>query len=91
MKLDSWEPCPRCGSNRVQPINKVLLGFMIASMGTLVFGIMGIFIWIFIIAVPFCWIIGLFLAVFGQSIWQCQDCHKSWKMEKPKKAEIAHN
>lgn len=75
--MSDWEPCPRCGSNRVQQrgaLYAVLLGI----------GSLGCGIWLLII--PF---IGIPLMLFGlvmlaispaqHRMVQCQDCNNAWK------------
>jgi len=77
MAQKQWEPCPRCGSNRVQ------------SRGTVFFALIGIVligISIWLLIIPPIGIAGiifgaLFLAIapFTKSIVQCEDCKHSWK------------
>ncbi|MDR9755819.1 MAG: hypothetical protein RJR35_03600 [Thermoanaerobacterales bacterium] len=76
-KKEVWEPCPRCGSNRVQPRGGVfffILGFCL----------MGISIWLLIIppigiAGIVIGLIFMLIAPFAKNQLQCQDCHKAWK------------
>ena len=80
-KKEAWEPCPRCGSNRVVSRG----GCFRAIMGL---GIMSIGLWILIIPI-LGWIAGPVLMLFGLIILisspgtknqlQCQDCHNTWK------------
>lgn len=53
MEKKNWEPCPRCGSNRVQAYSRLLFALVGIAM-------IGISIWLLII--PF---IGLFGILFG--------------------------
>jgi len=76
-KQDKWEPCPRCGSKRVQSRG----GCFFFVLGFCLFGIS---IWLLIIPpVGIAGIIvGLLLMVispFAKNQLQCQDCKKSWK------------
>ena len=76
-KQDKWEPCPRCGSKRVQSRG----GCFFFVLG---FCLLGISIWLLIIPpVGIAGIIiGLLLMViapFAKNQLQCQDCKKSWK------------
>ncbi|MGG3987696.1 hypothetical protein [Bacillus smithii] len=77
-----WEPCPRCGSNKVRTYGKwfwFLVPFM--SGGCLVWlGI--IFFPILFIALPLILIspLGFLLP----KMFQCEDCKYSWKVKKNK-------
>ncbi|OPZ97062.1 MAG: hypothetical protein BWY70_01594 [Bacteroidetes bacterium ADurb.Bin408] len=76
-----WEPCPRCGSNRVQSRG----GCFMAIMGL---GIMSVGLWILIIPVlgwiagPLAMLLGLIILItspLAKNDLQCQDCHNTWK------------
>jgi len=74
---ENWEPCPRCGSSKVDSRGKLfffILGFALA----------GISIWLLII--PPIGIAGIVLglllmvaSLFVKKTLQCRDCKKSWK------------
>jgi len=77
-KEEPWEPCPRCGGNRVTTTGKGT----IALMGI---GMISIFFW-FLFLFPPAGIIGmvvgaalLLMSPFVQPMLSCQDCKKSWK------------
>ena len=77
-KKDKWQPCPRCGSNKVENRG----GCFFAVLGI---GVISIFFWITLF-VPPVGIIGmivgaalLLFAPFTKGILQCSDCKKSWK------------
>lgn len=81
---DKWEPCPRCGSNRVRSMG--LAFFILMGLGTLGFGVL--FLIIPFIGIPLM-VIGaafLILAPFSKNTLQCQDCKKSWKYPANKNA-----
>jgi len=85
MSQDNWEPCPRCGSNRVQPRGTLFL----ALVGV---GLIGISIWLLII--PPVGIAGILLGILfiiaaplSKGTVQCQDCNYSWKFPHEKKIE----
>ena len=76
-KKDKWEPCPRCGSNKVKARGGcffALLGICLASIG----------IWLLIIP-PIgigCIVIGILLVVispFTKGNLQCEECDNAWK------------
>lgn len=84
-KKENWEPCPRCGSNRVIKQGKgyfLLIGV----------GLIGIGIWLLIIppiGVPTV-IVGLGLMVFGlftKGFLECRDCKKVWRYKTKTAAE----
>jgi hypothetical protein len=84
MKEQNWEPCPRCGSNRVQSMG----GCFFAVLG---FCLIGISIWLLII--PPIGIVGIlagiflmFVAPFMVKMLQCKDCKKSWRANKKDKS-----
>lgn len=74
--MKKWEPCPRCGSKRVQTASVgalVAFGICVACMGVplLIFPYAGI---------PLI-LIGIALAVFApmaKSTLLCKDCRHSW-------------
>ena len=77
-KKEKWEPCPRCGSNKVE--SKGILFFAILG-----FSLIGVFIWVAIL-IPIIGIPGIiigavlmFLSPFMRNMMQCKDCNKSWK------------
>ncbi len=85
MKKDKWEPCPRCGSNKVD--SKGGCFFFVLGLCVL-----GISVWFLII--PPIGIGGMLLgaalmliAPFSKGILQCQECHKSWKFPAKKEVE----
>ena len=76
-KKEIWEPCPRCGSHKVESRG----GCFFFLLG---FGLAGVSIWLLFI--PPVGIIGIILGValmgvspFTKNFLQCQDCKKSWK------------
>lgn len=85
-KKEKWEPCPRCGSNRVKSMGMlffVLLGIGLAGIGIL------LLLFIPIIGIPMI-IAGLALLLvspFTKGILQCEDCKKSWKYPTTKNAK----
>ena len=88
-KKEIWEPCPRCGSNRVQSRG----GCFMAITGL---GLMSIGLWILIVPIlgwiagPLLMIIGLVILVTSpgsKNQLQCQDCHNAWKYPHPQEAE----
>lgn len=82
-KQDKWEPCPRCGSNRVESRGGCfffLLGIGLAGISC------------FFLIIPPIGIVGIALGIFFMFIsprmndtLQCQDCKKSWKYHAEKK------
>lgn len=81
----SWEPCPRCQSNKVQTSGKgfmFLLGLMM----------LGCFFWLGLLFWPL-WLgsaVGLVMMViapFMPKVNQCQDCNHAWK---PVKGSAVH-
>ena len=78
MSDEKWEPCPRCGSNRIDSRG----GCFYFILG---FSCVGIFIWVTLL-LPIIGIPGIilgavfmFLAPFMSGTLQCEDCKKSWK------------
>lgn len=76
-KSEKWEPCPRCGSNRVESRGGCF--FFLAGLA-----LTGISIWLLII--PPIGILGIVIGIalmiaspFAKNMLQCQDCKKSWK------------
>ncbi len=77
MEKKNWEPCPRCGSNRVQARGTaflVILGFCL----------IGISIWLLIIppvgiAGMLFGILLIIVAPLAKGNLQCQDCNFNWK------------
>jgi hypothetical protein len=91
-KKEIWEPCPRCGSNRVVSRG----GCFIALMGLM---FMSIGLWILIIPIlgwfggPFMMLIGLLFFIaspLAKNQLQCQDCHKTWKYPHQAEAEATN-
>lgn len=88
-KKETWEPCPRCGSKRVQARGgcfMVILGLGVMSLGIwlLLVPILGV------IAGPITMLVGLLLLItspFARNQLQCQDCHKTWKYPYPAEHE----
>lgn len=79
IKQDNWEPCPRCGSNRVIVIPKWgLFAFFLIS--GLLFTFAGILIWIIFpvgLGLLFISIITLFIPKNNT----CRDCNNVWKQK----------
>lgn len=76
--MSKWEPCPRCGSNRVKSMGMFM--FVLLGLGLISFGL--IFTLFFpIIGIPLLAIGVLFLIIspFTKNTLQCEDCKKSWK------------
>lgn len=85
----TWEPCPRCGSIRIDERGK-LFWFLVpfASGGCLVwFGLLFPLFWIF----AFLLILLSPLGFFMPKIHHCKDCNYSWKAQKKGKAETPAN
>lgn len=85
-KKEMWEPCPRCGSNRVE--SRGIAFFVITGIA-----LIGISIWLLIIppvgiAGIIAGIVFLLAAPFSRGILQCKDCNKSWRY-KPKKDQTS--
>ena len=81
-KKDKWEPCPRCGSTKVESRG----GCFFFVVG---FCLMGISIWLLII--PPVGIAGIVMGIalmlvapFAKNQLQCMDCKKTWKFQKKK-------
>lgn len=77
MEKKNWEPCPRCGSNRVQAYSRLLFALVGIAM-------IGISIWLLII--PFIGLFGilfglfiLILSPFAKGMLHCEDCGFTWK------------
>lgn len=80
MKEDTWEPCPRCESNRVQVMGKLYF-FLVG------FSSMGCFFWLIFLIPP----VGIAGVIFGLLILiaspllpktlHCKDCKKSWAVK----------
>lgn len=72
-----WEPCPRCGSNKVTTLGKWATFLVLIGTGSCLFWVGFLF--------PFIWIFaGLLILVspvsfFAPKMNQCKDCKKSWK------------
>lgn len=81
MDKDKWEPCPRCGSNKVKSRGGcffAFLGFIIigTSLWFLLIPYLGILMTIIGV------VIGAFFlltAPFAKDGLQCEDCNYSWK------------
>lgn len=83
MSQNNWEPCPRCGSNRVQPRGT----FFMALVG---FMLLGVSFWLLII--PPIGIAGMIFGILliiaaplSKGVVQCQDCNFSWEYPYEKK------
>jgi hypothetical protein len=82
VRKDGWEPCPRCGSNRVQQRGKGFFFLLFVCMAGFI-SLLGIFF------LPL-FILGGILALFSPIAFllpkmnQCQDCKYSWKVNKEK-------
>jgi len=82
MSQGNWEPCPRCGSNRVE--SRGIAFFLLLGIV-----LVGVSIWLLIIppvgiAGIALGLIFLIMAPFSKNILQCQDCKKSWRISKKK-------
>jgi hypothetical protein len=87
-KPEKWEPCPRCGSNKVEVKGGALVYFIIG------FALFGISIWLLII--PIVGVTGIItgllimaLGPFMGKFLQCQDCKKSWRFPASKNVKAA--
>lgn len=76
-KKQAWEPCPRCGSKKVESRG----GCFFFVLG---FCLLGVSIWLLII--PPVGIVGIILGVvlmgvspLMRNMLQCEDCKYSWK------------
>jgi len=79
----NWEPCPRCGSNKVKTLGKLWFLLIFLGSGSCLLWV-GIIFWpILILAILLILIspLGFFLP----KVNQCQDCKYSWKINKDKK------
>jgi len=71
-----WEPCPRCGSKKVQTIGKLYLFLILIGTGSCLFWVGFLF--------PPIWIVsGLLvlvspIAFFQKKVNQCQECNYAW-------------
>ena len=83
---EKWEPCPRCGSKKVQGRSKW-------AMAMASFGMAGCLIWVGLlfpllwILVPVFFLVSVLLC-FGKSQWECQDCKFTWEVGKPKEGTL---
>lgn len=74
-----WEPCPRCGSNKVKTLGKIAF-FLMA------FGSGGCLIWVGFLFWPL-WIFAALLILVSPLSFllpkmnQCEECKHSWKVE----------
>lgn len=78
-KMGKWEPCPRCGSNKVKTVRRYL-----ATMGS-AFLFIGIWLYIFflgaLVGKTFIFL-GLFLILIGllkKNFLMCEDCNYKWE------------
>jgi len=83
-----WEPCPRCGSNKVNATSKgtratmlFLAGFCSVWVGLILWPILPLSIGL-MIASPI-------YAIFGKGKKSCQDCKYIWKIEKKKESRAS--
>lgn len=81
-KKEAWEPCPRCGSNRVRVDG---IGTFLLIIGVLLFllGLALIFISIVGVILMFS---GFVFSIYGiikkrknKYLLRCADCHNAWK------------
>lgn len=78
----NWEPCPRCGSNKVKSVGKI--AYFLA-----LFGSGGCLIWVGFLFWPIL-IIAILLLIASPftfllpKVNQCEDCKHSWKVNKQK-------
>lgn len=83
---DKWEPCPRCGSNRVRA----------DEIGTflIIIGVMLLIVGLALIFIPFIGLplllSGIVFTVYGlikkhknKNLLRCADCHNTWEYRKP--------
>lgn len=83
---EKWEPCPRCGSNRVRTDE---IGIFLLTIGVLllIFGLA--FILIPFIGMPLL-LGGIVFTIYGitkkrknKNLLRCIDCHNAWEYHKP--------
>jgi len=84
-----WEPCPKCGSNKVETRGKAFWFFLLLGSGS-------VLIWIGLFFMPLLFVsIALIflspLAFFMPKVNQCKDCKNSWKVDKKKFEEATTN
>lgn len=82
MRKDGWEPCPRCGSKRVEQRGKLFFFFLPLVSG-------GCLVWLGLLFFPFLIIAALLvlcspLAFLMPKMNQCKDCKYSWAVKKEK-------
>jgi len=85
MSQDNWEPCPRCGSNRVQQqgvATFIAFGFAIGLVGVI---LLFVFLPLGLILLP-CSLLFFILSPLGKNVLVCQDCKKSWRINKKEAA-----
>lgn len=71
------ETCPQCGSKKVKAISRVLLGVIIACVGTIIFLIPGFWFPLAWAGIPVCWLAG-YVMIIGGSVYQCRECGHTW-------------
>jgi len=80
MKKEKWQPCPRCGSNRVTTTGKGTIFLM----GFGMLGISFVLLFLFFPAGIIGMIAGgvlLIMTPFVQPMLSCKDCKKAWKYD----------
>lgn len=82
MSQDKWEPCPRCGSNRVR-VDNVGTSLLIIGVLLFSFGVLLIFIPIIGVILMFG---GIVFSIYGiikkyknKNLLRCADCYNAWK------------
>jgi len=77
------EVCPNCESKRVIKMGKGVMALAIACGGSFMFFVLGFLFPLFWAGIPASWVLAA-LMLLGASVYQCQDCKKTWPV--PKKA-----
>lgn len=78
MTNEKWQPCPRCGSNKVENRSGCL--FFILGIG-----LISLFFWVMLF-IPVIGVLGIgvglivmIISPFKKGMLQCQDCKNTWK------------
>ncbi|WP_157930358.1 hypothetical protein [Mycobacteroides abscessus] len=95
MNKDGWEPCPRCGGNKVIQRGPVQKAFMMACGGGVLF-IIGLLTIPFLIGIPLVivapfMVLFSFIQFFTNKTNTCKDCEHSWEVKKKKKLKKTKN
>lgn len=75
-----WEPCKRCGSNKVKQSNKVVLFIALLIAGCMGC-VIGIIIWPLLLVAPLLVIASPFILLIKNTM-SCEDCKHSWQIDK---------